>query len=94
MFFFTHAAMFGSSHNWVTVSGIGWLIGTGMQVPKNVMVYIMHYSELEQEIISNTTIVVVIMVNLIALIVFFFILGRVFKKNRYIITEKGLVVRS
>ncbi|MCL1810902.1 MAG: hypothetical protein FWG41_01585 [Methanomassiliicoccaceae archaeon] len=92
MFFFSVAAIFNASFNWVVVPGLGWLVGMSMQLPKSALMLITQYSELEQEIISNTTLVVVMLVNLIMFIAFSLILRSVFKKNRYLITANGLEV--
>jgi hypothetical protein len=94
VFFFTTAAAFNASYNWVIVPGLGWLVGMGMQIPKYILIYAVQYSELEQEIISNTVVVVVMLVNLIMFIAFSLILRSVFKKNRYLITANGLEVKQ
>jgi len=94
MFFFTTAAVFNASYNWVLMPGLFWLVGTGIQVPKYVMVYIVQFSELESGIISNTTLVMTMLLNLIMFIVVSIILRQMFKKNRYLITAEGLTVRQ
>jgi len=94
MFFFTTAALFNASYNWVLTPGLGWLVGTGFQVPKYILVFVIQFSDFENGIIVNSTLVISMFVNLIMFIVFCLILRYIFKKNRYLITAKGLVVRE
>jgi len=94
MFFFTTAALFNASYNWVLMPGLFWMVGTGMQVPMYVMVYIVQFAELEAEIISNTTVVMTMFLNLIMFFVVSMILRHIFKKNRYLVTSEGLKVRE
>ena len=94
MFFFTTAALFKASYNWVLMPGLAWLVGMGIQVPKYLMVYAIQFSDLENGIISNTTLTLTMLVNMLMFVVFSLILRRVFKKNLYLITENGLVRRQ
>jgi len=94
MFFFTMAAMFNASYNWVTVPGLGWLIGMGMQVPKCILIFLVQYHDLVRGAISNNALILVMLVGLLIFIIFCIILRSVFKKNRYLITANGLVVRQ
>ena len=94
MFFFTAAALFNASYNWVLMPGLFWMVGTGMQVPMYVAVYIVQYAELEAGIISNTTLVMTMFLNLILFFAVSMILRHIFKKNRYLVTAEGLKVRE
>lgn len=94
MFYFTVAAMFNASYNWVIAPGLGWLIGMGMQVPKCILIFLVQYNDLVRGAISNNSLVLIMLVDLIIFIIFCVILRSVFKKNRYLITAKGLVVRQ
>ncbi|AIZ57221.1 hypothetical protein Mpt1_c13600 [Candidatus Methanoplasma termitum] len=94
MFFFVTAALFDASYNWVLMPGLSWLVGTGFQVPKYLMVYVVQYSDFESGVISNTTLTLTMLVNMVMFIVFSLYLRRVFKKNLYLITKNGLVRRQ
>jgi len=93
MFFFAVAAVFKASYNWATISGLGWLVGMGMQLPQFAMVLILQSAELESETIVNATIVIGMLVNMVMFAALSLILRFVFKKNRYLITANGLEVR-
>jgi hypothetical protein len=90
MFYFTAAAVFKASYNWVLVSGLSWLVGVGLQVPKNVLIFTVQLKDLEQGIITNNGIVITVLVNLIMFIAFSVVLYFIFRKHLYIITEKGM----
>jgi len=90
MFFFVVAAKFKASYNWVMVSGLGWLVGLGMTIPKCLMVLVFWYDDVQAGLLSNPATVIGLMINLIMFVIFFVTAGRVLRKNRYIITSKGL----
>ncbi|MCL2143090.1 MAG: hypothetical protein FWH44_02370 [Methanomassiliicoccaceae archaeon] len=90
LFFFVAAAMFKASYNWVMVSGLGWLVGTGMLIPKYLMVLVLQREEAELGMVINAAIVIGMMVNLIMFIVSFFFIGRALMKGRQVITSNGL----
>jgi len=92
MFYFTAAAVFNASYNRILVSGLIWLVGMGMQVPKCILIFVVQFTDLQQGIISNNTLVIMMLVNLIIFLAFSLIIYPVFKKNRYLITAKGLEV--
>jgi len=92
MFYFTTAAIFNASYNRILVPGLIWLVGMGMQVPKCIFIFVIQFTDLQQGIISNNTLVVTMLVNLVIFLVFSMIAYPVFKKNRYLITAKGLEV--
>ncbi|MDR2865996.1 MAG: hypothetical protein LBV13_01110 [Methanomassiliicoccaceae archaeon] len=93
MFFFTVAALFKASYNWVMMPGLGWLVGMGIQVPKNLSVFVFQLADIQSGIITNNGIVIIMLVGLMMFILFCVILRSVFKKNRYLITASGLAVR-
>ena len=90
VFFFTVAAAFGSSYNWVTASSLGWLAGLGMTAPQYLMTLVFQNSEVQDEIILNTHIVTGMLVALVIFIVFSLFLSRILRKNRWLITANGL----
>ena len=90
LLFFTMAAAFNMSLNWVMISGLGWMVGMGLSVSKYVAVLILQNAEVEADLVMNSTIVIGMLVNLVMFIIFFYALGRKFKKNRYLITSDGL----
>lgn len=92
MFYFTSAAVFGASYNWVLVSGLGWLVGMGIQVPKNVLVFAVQLADLEHGVVTNNSIVIIMLIDLAVFLAFSLVLYSVFRKNRYLITAKGLEV--
>lgn len=94
MFFFTTAAVFKASYNWVLMPGIAWLVGMGMQVPKYLMVYVIQFRDLESGVISNTTLTLTMMLDLFIFAAFSLILRHTFKKNVYLVNENGLVRRQ
>lgn len=94
MFFFVAAAFFKASFNWVMMPGLGWLVGMGFQLPKNLSVRIFQLSDIMDGIMTNNGIVIIMFVGLIMFIAFSLILRSIFKKNQYLITADGLVVRQ
>jgi len=90
VFFFVIAAKFEASYNWVIVSGLGWLVGLGMTIPKCLMVLVFWYDDVQAGLLSNPATVIGLMINLIMFVFFFVTAGRIFRKNRYIITSNGL----
>jgi hypothetical protein len=90
MFFFTVAAMFNASYNWAIVASLGWLVGVGMTVPKYLFVLALHYEDVHQDLMMNSTIVIPMLVNLIMFAAFFYAFGRKLRKDRLLITSDGL----
>ncbi len=94
MFFFATAAIFKASYNWALVFGFGWLVGTGFHLPMCMFIYVVQFSDLELGIVTNNGLVVGMIIGMVISIAFTFVLRSVFKKNLYLITENGLVVRQ
>ena len=89
LFFFFTAAMFKASYNWVLVSGLGWIIGLGLMVIRYMTLLIFQYNEAEEGLLVNPILAFGMLVNLIMFVVAFVIIGRMMKKNRYLITFNG-----
>jgi hypothetical protein len=89
MFFFTVAAAFKASYNWVTVPGLGWLVGMGMILFPYVLILVFQRAELEV-MINNSTLVITAFVGMLMFIAFLMIIRSVFRKCRYLITDEGL----
>jgi len=90
VFFFSTAAAFKASYNWAVVSSLGWAVGMGMLLPPYALILFVQRAELDSGIIANATIVIAAFVNLIMFIALSLVLRSVFRKNGYLITEKGL----
>jgi hypothetical protein len=92
VFLFVFAAVYKASFNWVTASGLSWMIGLGLLVPQCMSLLIFETELLQDWVISNVEIIRGMIVNGVIFIIFSAALCLVFKKKRYIICENGLEV--
>jgi len=90
MFFFTVAARFKASYNWVMIFGFGWSVALGMTIPKTLMILVFWYDRVQDGLLSNPATVIGLMINLIMFLTFFAAMGSIFRKNRYIIASNGV----
>lgn len=88
LFMYAAAAMFRMSLNWVMISGIGWLVAMGLSVSRYLAVLAFQNEEVAAGMV-NASIVFGMLVHLIMFIIFFAVVGRVFKNGRLIITAAG-----
>jgi len=91
LLFFVIAAAFGASYNWAIASGFAFFAGLGMTVPGHAFVFFLQRWKLD-DLITKNDVVVSMILSFIIFAVFAVILGCIFKKKRYLITENGIEV--
>jgi hypothetical protein len=91
--FFAVSSTFGSVFNCVTVSGLFWLVGTGMVSVGNVFVYFLQRADLEAGIVTNSNIDVGLMVGMLACIAASAAIYAIFRRRRLLISPEGLRVK-
>jgi len=88
---FVIAAASGASYNWAIASGFAFFTGLGMTVPGHAFVFFLQRWKLD-ELITKNDVVAFMILSLVIFALFAIILGYIFKKKRYLITENGLEV--
>ncbi|MDR1954832.1 MAG: hypothetical protein LBP82_02635 [Candidatus Methanoplasma sp.] len=90
LFYFTTAAAFNASYNWVFAPGFCIFMGLGMMIPAFTIVYWTQRAKMEADIIKSDDVIIGMAVELVMFVVFALFLLYIFRKHRYLITKNGL----
>ena len=92
MSYFVIAAFSNASYNWAVVTGLTTFIGLGILSIGYAMTYVFYTLDLNKGPSENYYVFFGLMVAVLVLVIFSICLHHVFRKNRYLITSKGLEV--